>query len=93
MNRVIYRVSNVYLSCIYRICNVVDSGRVAGDNRSLAGRAVDGSSLRVCEIFTTVEGTDLALKKGSPTSKLRSRNAAHTTDTHTFFENMDVSPH
>ena len=22
---VIYRVSNVYLSCIYRICNVVDS--------------------------------------------------------------------
>ena len=24
---VIYRVSNVYLSCIYRICNVVDSGR------------------------------------------------------------------
>ena len=29
MNRVIYRVSNVYLSCIYRICNVVDSGLVA----------------------------------------------------------------
>ena len=22
---VIYRLSNVYLSCIYRICNVVDS--------------------------------------------------------------------
>ena len=37
------------------------------------------SRLRMCEIFTTVEGTDLALKKGSPTSKLRSRNAAHTT--------------
>ena len=42
----IYRVSNVYLSCIYRIYNVVDSELVAGDNRSLAGRAVDGSSLR-----------------------------------------------
>ena len=39
------------------------------------------------------EGTDLALKKGSPTSKLRSRNAAHTTDTHTFFENMAVPLH
>ena len=51
------------------------------------------SRLRMCEIFTTVEGTDLALKKGSPTSKLRSRNAAHTTDTHTFFENMSVPPH
>ena len=25
MNMVIYRLSNVYLSCIYRICNVVDS--------------------------------------------------------------------
>ena len=24
---VIYRVSNVYLSCIYRICNVIDRGR------------------------------------------------------------------
>ena len=31
VNRVIYRVSNVYLSCIYRICNVVNSGRVAGE--------------------------------------------------------------
>ena len=51
------------------------------------------SRLRMCEIFTTVEDTDLALKKGSPTSKLRSRNAAHTTDTHTFFENMAVPPH
>ena len=40
------------------------------------------------------EGTDLALiHKGSPTSKLRSRNAAHTTDTRTFFENMAVPPH
>ena len=46
MNRVIYRVSNVYLSCIYRIYNVVDSELVAGDNRSLAGRAVVGRSLR-----------------------------------------------
>ena len=39
------------------------------------------------------EGTDLALEKGSPTSKLRSRNAAHTTDTHTFLENMAVPLH
>ena len=30
MNRVIYRLSNVYLSCIYRICNVVDSVRIEG---------------------------------------------------------------
>ena len=29
INRVIYRVSNVYLSCIYRVCNVVGSGLVA----------------------------------------------------------------
>ena len=29
---VIYRVSNVYLSCIYRICNVVDSGGIAGNS-------------------------------------------------------------
>ena len=27
---VIYRVSNVYLSCIYRICYVVDRGRGEG---------------------------------------------------------------
>ena len=47
----------------------------------------------VCAKFSNFEGTDLALKKGSPTSKLRSRNAAHTTDTHTFFENMAVPPH
>ena len=29
INSVIYRISNVYLSCIYRIYNVVDSGRIA----------------------------------------------------------------
>ena len=28
MSIVIYRLSNIYLSCIYRICNVVDSGRI-----------------------------------------------------------------
>ena len=32
---VIYRVSNVYLSCIYRICNVVDSGNSANYRRAL----------------------------------------------------------
>ena len=88
-----YRVSTVYVPYINRISTVVDSELVAGDNRSLAGRAVVGSSLRVCEIFTTVEGTDLALRKGSPTSKLCSRNAAHTTDTHTFFENTAMPLH
>ena len=30
MNRVIYRLSNVYLSCIYRISTVVDSEMEAG---------------------------------------------------------------
>ena len=35
MNRVIYRVSNVYLSYIYRICNVVDSENSANYRRAL----------------------------------------------------------
>ena len=35
VNRVIYRVSNVYLSCIYRICNVVDRGNSANYRRAL----------------------------------------------------------
>ena len=49
----IYRLSNVYLSCIYRICNVVNSGRVAenkerrkreerGRNREDIGKKIDG---------------------------------------------------
>ena len=46
VNILMYRVSTVYVPYIYRISNVVDSELVAGDNRSLAGRAVDGSSLR-----------------------------------------------
>ena len=46
MNILIYRVSTVYVPYINRISTVVDSELVAGDNRSLAGRAVDGSSLR-----------------------------------------------
>ena len=46
MNILIYRVSTVYIPYINRISTVVDSELVAGDNRSLAGRAVVGSSLR-----------------------------------------------
>ena len=42
VSSIIYRVSNVYLSYMYRVCNVVDSVGVAEGNRLLAGRAVEG---------------------------------------------------
>ena len=53
ISSIIYRLSNVYLSCIYRICNVVNSGRVAenkerrkreerGRNREDIGKKIDG---------------------------------------------------
>ena len=53
---VLIYVSNVYLSCIYRICNVVDRGRVEGFRGRSQARyrlEVKGYRLEVMDICQT----------------------------------------